>query len=279
MAKPNLLIVGAGGVGQVTANKAVQFRDDFGVITFAARTQSKLETIAADIQQRWRNLDDPAPLNVRTVDARNVGEMTALIRELDIGLMPNVASPYRNATILDACLETGVPYLDTVLAEDEFTENIDAPWYDHIEWPRRPKFTERGVSAVLGMGFDPGVVNTFCAHVRKHLLDEIDTLDIIDVTPAATAAILPPISTLTSICARSRRTSSPRRTAPGRPFRAIPNGWTCRCRRSGRIGSIPWGMTSCSRSPSTFWAPTASPSGWDSATTILRFLMCSTISA
>ncbi len=181
MAKPNLLIVGAGGVGQVTANKAVQFRDDFGVITLAARTQSKLDGIAADIQQRWAKPGDPPLLNVRTVNARDLGEMTALIRELDSGLVLNVASPYCNATILDACLESGVPYLDTALAEDEFTENIEAPWYEYVEWPRRPKFAERGITAVLGMGFDPGVVNIFCAHARKHLLDEIDTIDIIDV--------------------------------------------------------------------------------------------------
>ncbi len=181
MVKPNLLIVGAGGVGQVTANKAVQFRDSFGTITLAARTQSKLEAIAADIQQRWAGPTDPALLAVRTVDARDKQAMTALIRELDAGLLLNVASPYCNATILDACLETGVDYLDTALAEDEFTENIDAPWYDHVEWPRRPQFAAAGVSALLGMGFDPGVVNIFCAYARKHLFDEIDTIDIIDV--------------------------------------------------------------------------------------------------
>ena len=181
MAKPNLLIVGAGGVGQVTANKAVQFRDDFGAITLAARTRSKLERIAAEIQDRWGQPGDAALLTVRTVNARDTGEMVALIRELDTGLVLNVASPYCNASILDACLETGVPYLDTALAEDEFIENIEAPWYERVEWPRRPKFAERNTTAVLGMGFDPGVVNIFCAHVRKHLLDEIDTIDIIDV--------------------------------------------------------------------------------------------------
>ena len=165
MAKPNLLIVGAGGVGQVTANKAVQFRDDFDAITLAARTRSKLERIAAEIQDRWGQPGDAALLNVRTVNARDTGEMIALIRELDTGLVLNVASPYCNASILDACLETGVPYLDTALAEDEFIENIEAPWYERVEWPRRPKFAERNTTAVLGLGFDPGVVNIFCAHV------------------------------------------------------------------------------------------------------------------
>lgn len=181
MAKPNLLIVGAGGVGQVTANKAVQFRDDFGTITLAARTLPKLQRIAADIQQRWGGAGDAALLDVRSVNARNLDEMTALIRALDAALVLNVASPYCNETILDACVETGAAYLDTALAESEFTEDIEPPWYAYIEWPRRPRFAEKQISALLGMGFDPGVVNIFCAHARKHLLDEIDSIDIIDV--------------------------------------------------------------------------------------------------
>ena len=93
---------------------------------------------------------------MRTVDARNLDAMTGLIRELDAGLVLNVASSYCNQTILDACLETGANYLDTALAEDEFVENIEPPWYSYVEWPRRPKFAERKISALLGMGFDPG---------------------------------------------------------------------------------------------------------------------------
>ena len=181
MAKPNLLIVGAGGVGQVTANKAVQFRDDFGTITLAARNRGKLEKIAADIQARWGDGNDGPLLSVRSVNARDLGEMTGLILDLDAKIILNVASSYCNATILDACLETGASYLDTALAEDEFIENIDPPWYSYVEWPRRPKFAEKKISAFLGMGFDPGVVNIFCAYARKHLLDEIDAIDIIDV--------------------------------------------------------------------------------------------------
>ncbi|MCP4315767.1 MAG: saccharopine dehydrogenase family protein [Hyphomicrobiales bacterium] len=181
MAKPNLLIVGAGGVGQVTANKAVQFRDDFGTITLAARNQEKLNRISGEIQPRWGRQGDGPLLSVRSVNARNLQDMVALIRDLDAKIVLNVASSYCNSTILDACLETGASYLDTALAEDEFIENIEAPWYSYIEWPRRPKFAERKISAFLGMGFDPGVVNIFCAYARKHLLDEIDTIDIIDV--------------------------------------------------------------------------------------------------
>ena len=181
MAKPNLLIVGAGGVGQVTANKAAQFRADFGTITLVSRTLPKLEAIAADIQTRWGAPGDPPLIDVRAANARDLEAMTALIRELEIGLLLNVASPYCNATLLEACAATGTAYLDTALAESEFVENIDPPWYAHVEWPLRGQFAEHGISALLGMGFDPGVVNIFCAYGRKHLLDEIDTIDIIDV--------------------------------------------------------------------------------------------------
>jgi len=181
MAKPNLLIVGAGGVGQVTANKAVQFRADFGTITLASRTPSKLEAIATDIQTRWGKPGDPPLIDVAAVNARDLYAMRTLIRGREIGLLLNVASPYCNATLMDACLDTGTAYLDTALAENEFTENIEPPWYSYVEWPRRAQFAERSISALLGMGFDPGVVNIFCAYARKHLLDEIDTIDIIDV--------------------------------------------------------------------------------------------------
>jgi saccharopine dehydrogenase-like NADP-dependent oxidoreductase len=181
MAKPNLLIVGAGGVGQVTANKAVQFREEFGTITLAARNSEKLQRVAGDIQRRWGSDSNEAFLTVRSVNARNLQELTALIRELDAKIVLNVASPYCNSTILNACLETGASYLDTALAEDEFTEDIQPPWYSHVEWPLRPKFAGKKINAFLGMGFDPGVVNIFCAHARKHLLDEIDSIDIIDV--------------------------------------------------------------------------------------------------
>jgi saccharopine dehydrogenase-like NADP-dependent oxidoreductase len=181
MTKPNLLIVGAGGVGQVTVNKAAQFRDDFGTITLVARNAGKLERIADEVQQRWAPGENEAVVDTRAVNARDLDETTELIRECDAGLVLNVASPYCNATLLDACLKTGADYLDTALAEEEFTENIQPNWYSHVEWPRRAQFADRSVSAILGMGFDPGVVNIFCAYARKHLFDTIDAIDIIDV--------------------------------------------------------------------------------------------------
>ncbi len=181
MTKPNLLIIGAGGVGQVTVNKAAQFRNDFGTITLAARNAEKLKRIAGEVQERWSAPGEKQLVATRTVDARSAGAVAALIGELDAGLVLNVASPYCNAAILDACIATGVDYLDTALGEDEFVENIPPNWYERIEWPRREKFAARGASALLGMGFDPGVVNIFCAHARKHCFDAIASIDIIDV--------------------------------------------------------------------------------------------------
>ena len=181
MTKPNLLIVGAGGVGQVTVNKAAQFRKDFGTITLVARNADKLDRIATEVQRRWAPGENQPVVETRTVNARNPEEAAALIRDCDAGLVLNVASPYCNATLLDACLTTGADYLDTALSEEEFTENIAPNWYGHTEWPLRAHFADRGVSALLGMGFDPGVVNIFCAYARKHLFDTINSIDIVDV--------------------------------------------------------------------------------------------------
>lgn len=180
MAKPNLLIVGLGGVGAVAAHKAAQFGDDFGTVTLASRTLSKLETLAEQVLARHPAF--PADrLAVRTVDAQDQTDMARLIRESSADIVINTASPYCNVAIMDACIEAGAHYIDTAVAEEEHVENVPAPWYANFEWPRRPAFEAAGKTALLGIGFDPGTVNVFCAYARKHLLDSIDTIDIIDV--------------------------------------------------------------------------------------------------
>jgi len=181
LAKLNLLIVGAGGVGAVAAQKAAQFRGEFGKVVFASRSAEKPCAIAADAQKRWSPPDTAPLLEVRTVDAMDLGAMIALIRETESQIVLNVATPYCNASIMDACVAAGAHYLDTAVAEDEHVENAVAPWYANFEWPRRPNFEKKGLAAILGIGFDPGVVNVFCAHAKEHLFDRIDTVDIIDV--------------------------------------------------------------------------------------------------
>ena len=181
MGKPNLVIIGAGGVGDVAANKAVQFRKEFGDIYWASRSLEKLTAKANAVHARWAAANENRLIEPVRVNARNTQETVAMLRQTAADIVVNVASPYCNPAIMDACLETGTHYIDTALAEDEHVENIQPNWYGYHEWPRRPAFTERGVNALLGMGFDPGVVNIFCAHARKHLLDEIASIDIIDV--------------------------------------------------------------------------------------------------
>lgn len=181
MSKPRLLIVGAGGVGQVTAHKAAQFRHEFGGIVLAARTRARLEGVSAEVQERWGRPGEARIIDTLTVDARDPSDVNRAITGSRADILINVASPYCNETLLDACLDTGTHYLDTALAENEHTEDIKAPWYSYVEWPRREQFAEKGLNAFLGMGFDPGVVNIFCAHARKHHFDTISSIDIIDV--------------------------------------------------------------------------------------------------
>jgi saccharopine dehydrogenase-like NADP-dependent oxidoreductase len=177
--KPNLLIVGTGGVGSVAVHKAVQFREEFGRITVASRTAVKLEAVCAAAQRRYASA--AGPLDACVVNARNDENIVALIKDTEAAIVLNVASPYCNETIMDACLFAGAHYIDTSVAENENTQNAPAPWYRDIEWLRKPGFAERSLNALLGIGFDPGVVNVFCAYAKKHHFDEIETIDIIDV--------------------------------------------------------------------------------------------------
>lgn len=178
MSKPNLLIIGAGGVGAVAAYKAVQFGSEFSSITLASRSAGKLASIAADIARRQ---PDGKELTTRMVDAQQQAAVANLIAELDAAIVLNVASPYCNTAIMDACVECDAHYMDTALAEVEHTEFVPAPWYEVAELPRRPAFAAKKLNAILGIGFDPGAVNVFCAEARKHHLDTIDSIDIIDV--------------------------------------------------------------------------------------------------
>lgn len=181
MKKPNLLIVGAGGVGAVAAQKAAQFHDEFESIVLASRSIAKPQAIAEDAQKRWAKEGSPPLLEVRNVNARDIGSTADFIRDTASEIVLNVASPYCNAPLMDACAKAGAHYIDTSVAEDEHVENSPAPWYEAFEWPRRPNFEKKGLSAILSIGFDPGVVNVFCAYAKKHEFDRIDTVDIIDV--------------------------------------------------------------------------------------------------
>ena len=162
-----VLIIGAGGVGQVVAHKCAQVPEVFGEIMLASRTKAKCDAIAATL---------PRPIQTAQVDADNVPELVALIKSFGPDLVLNVALPYQDLHIMDACLETGTHYLDTANYEPLDEAKFEYKW----QWAYQERFREAGLMALLGSGFDPGVTNVFCAYAQKHLFDEIHVLDIID---------------------------------------------------------------------------------------------------
>ena len=165
--KGNLLIIGAGAAGSVVAKKAALCRDVFKNIHLASRTLSKCQKVASEAA---------SPIEVSQVDADDASQVAALIRKFKPELVVNMALPYQDLPIMDACLETGVNYLDTANYEPKDVAKFEYSW----QWAYQERFKKAGLFAVLGCGFDPGVTNIFTAHVAKHLLDEVQYLDIID---------------------------------------------------------------------------------------------------
>jgi saccharopine dehydrogenase (NAD+, L-lysine-forming) len=163
-----VLIIGAGGVGGVVTHKCAQLTEVFEEIVLASRTEEKCRHIAAQLDR---------PIETAQVDADNVPELVALINRVKPDLVINVALPYQDLTIMDACLEAGVNYLDTANYEPLDTAKFEYSW----QWAYQDKFKEAGLMALLGSGFDPGATNVFTAYIAKHYFDEIHTLDIIDV--------------------------------------------------------------------------------------------------
>jgi saccharopine dehydrogenase (NAD+, L-lysine-forming) len=163
-----VMIIGAGGVGRVVTFKCAQASDVFTDILLASRTKDKCDKIAADLPGK--------PIQTARVDADNVPELSALIRQFNPDVVINVALPYQDLHIMDACLETGVDYLDTANYEPPDEARFCYQW----QWDYHDRFRDRGIMALLGSGFDPGVTNVFCAWALKHHFDQIHELDIID---------------------------------------------------------------------------------------------------
>ena len=165
------LIIGAGGVGNVVAFKCAMNSKTFGEITLASRTLSKCDGIAANVKERTG-----ITLQTARVDADSVSELVALITKLKVDIVINVALPYQDLTIMDACIQTGVDYLDTANYEHPDTAKFE---YKE-QWERDAAFKDANIMGLLGSGFDPGVTNVFCAYAQKHYFDEIHTIDILD---------------------------------------------------------------------------------------------------
>ncbi len=166
-----VLIIGAGGVGTVVANKVAQNSTVFTDIMLASRTKSKCDDIAADVKKRTG-----VTIKTARVDADNVPELVELMNDFKPEIVINVALPYQDLTIMDACLEAGVNYLDTANYEPKDEAKFEYKW----QWAYKERFEKAGLTAILGCGFDPGVTSIFTAHAAKHHFDEIHYLDIVD---------------------------------------------------------------------------------------------------
>ena len=167
-----VLIIGAGGVSGVAVHKCAQASEVFTDICLASRTKSKCDAIAAQLKR---------PIRTEQVDADNVPQLVALIRDFKPDVVLNLALPYQDLHIMDACLETGVHYIDAANYEPPEEAHFEYSW----QWAYQDRFKAKGITALLGCGFDPGVTNVFCAWaVKQNYFDTIDTLDIIDANAA-----------------------------------------------------------------------------------------------
>ncbi len=177
----NVLIIGAGGVGSAVTHKCAQHNEELGDICLASRTLSKCEHIVETVNERNSLENSDGKLTVAKLDAKDADAVAGLITRNESSIVLNAGSPHCNLAIIEACLRTGAHYLDTALYEKEGDLNVPPPWYANNEWKYRDRFSAAGVTGVLGIGFDPGAVNAFCAYVHKHLIDDIDSIDIMDV--------------------------------------------------------------------------------------------------
>ena len=166
-----ILIIGAGGVGQVVVHKCAQHPEVFSKIMLASRTKSKCDRIAADIEKRYG-----IKIKTAKIDADDVQQLVKLIEKFKPKMVLNVALPYQDLSIMDACLATGVHYLDTANYEPKDVAKFEYSW----QWAYHDRFKKAGLMAVLGCGFDPGVTNVYTAYAARHHFDEIHYLDIVD---------------------------------------------------------------------------------------------------
>ena len=178
--KRNVLIIGAGGVAHVVAHKCAQNNALLGHIHIASRTLSKCQAIIDSIHTKG-SLQQPGQLTAHALDAMDVEATKFLIRATRSQIVINVGSPFLNMSVLAACLEAGAAYVDTAIHEDPDKVCETPPWYANHEWQRRQACKDAGVTAVLGVGFDPGVVNAYARYALDHCLDRVDSIDIIDI--------------------------------------------------------------------------------------------------
>ena len=165
------LIIGCGGVASVAIHKCCQNSEVFEEIMIASRTKSKCDKLKEELQDKTKTI-----IHTAKVDANNVDELVALMQDFEPEVVLNLALPYQDLKIMDACLIAGCHYIDTANYEPEDTAKFEYSW----QWAYREKFEQAGLTAILGCGFDPGVTGVFSAYALKHEFDEINYIDILD---------------------------------------------------------------------------------------------------
>jgi saccharopine dehydrogenase-like NADP-dependent oxidoreductase len=178
--KRNVLIIGAGGVAQVVAHKCAQNNDILGDLHIASRTKAKCDAILDSVREKGA-MKRPGVFEAHAVDAMDSAAVADLIRGTGAQIVINVGSAFVNMTVLEACIETGAAYMDTAIHEDPEKICETPPWYGNYEWRRRERCKAAGVTAILGVGFDPGVVNAYARLAEDEYLDTISSIDIVDI--------------------------------------------------------------------------------------------------
>jgi saccharopine dehydrogenase-like NADP-dependent oxidoreductase len=179
--KKNVLIIGAGGVAHVAVHKAAMNNDVLGDICIASRTLDKCDAIIESVIRKGHLKNPAGKLYSAKLDALDVAETVKLIKKTKSKIVINLGSAFINMSVLEACIEAGVAYIDTAIHEDPDKVCEEPPWYANYEWKRKERCAEKGITAILGAGFDPGVVNAYCALAVKRYFDKIETIDILDV--------------------------------------------------------------------------------------------------
>ncbi|WDA13194.1 saccharopine dehydrogenase family protein [Paracoccus marcusii] len=177
MAKKNVLIIGAGGVAQVTAHKVAQWAAEFGDLHIANRTQAKADAIIQSLREKGHDM----AWTSHALDAMDADAVEAMIRQVDAGIVINVGTAFINMTVLEGCIRAGAAYIDTAIHEDPAKICETPPWYGNYEWKRREDVAKAGITAILGAGFDPGVVNAYARLAEDEYFDKVDSIDIVDI--------------------------------------------------------------------------------------------------
>ncbi|RKE84117.1 saccharopine dehydrogenase family protein [Rhizobium sp. AG855] len=178
--KKNVLIIGAGGVAQVVAHKCAQNNDVLGDIHIASRTKAKCDAIIASVHEK-KAMKQEGVLEAHALDALDIEATKALIKKLGAQIVINVGTAFLNMSVLRACMDTGVAYIDTAIHEEPNKICETPPWYGNYEWKRAEECAEKGITAILGAGFDPGVVNAYAKLAKDEYLDKVTDVDIVDI--------------------------------------------------------------------------------------------------